>query len=257
MKITGVIITYNEEENIERCLKSLIGIVDEILVVDSLSTDGTKEICQKFPDVKFIEQPWLGYAQQKNFANENASFDFILSIDADEVLSDELKTSILQVKQSDANILTVYEMNRLNQYCGSWIKHCGWYPNRKVRLFHKSVKWIGEYVHETLSLPSNAKNLFLKGDILHYTCHSVSAHLQQVDEFTTLSAREAYGKGKETTLFAIWFRPKWKFLTDYIVKLGILDGYAGYQLCKISAFATYLKYVKLRELRTKTNLSEL
>jgi glycosyltransferase involved in cell wall biosynthesis len=247
MNITGVVICYNEEKNIERCLKSLEGIVEEIIVVDSLSTDRTKTICNAFPNVKFIEQSWLGYAGQKNFANEKARFDFILSIDADEALSDELRKSILQLKRSDVAVPTAYKMNRLNQYCGTWIKHGGWYPDKKVRLFHKSVKWAGEYVHETLSFPSEAKIVFLKGDILHYTCSTVSEHVSQIEKFTTLAAQELFEKGEKASLFAIGLLPKWKFFTDYILKLGILDGRIGYQLCKISAFAVYLKYVKLRE----------
>ena len=254
MLISAVIITLNEEFNIERCLASLQGIADEILIVDSLSTDRTKELALQFPNVKFHTQQWLGYSAQKNFANNLASFDTILSIDADEVISDELKESILEIKQTKENPLQVFEVSRLTNYCGHWIKHCGWYPDKKIRIFNrKMIQWQGDFVHETLSLPENAKIIHLKGDLLHYSYNNTSSHLQQLDRFTTLTAQEAHSKGKRTNLLGLYFRPKWKFLRDYIFKLGFLDGYAGYQVCKLSATATFLKYVKLKELNNNDN----
>ncbi len=250
MQITAVIITFNEERNIERCINSLQGVVDEIIVVDSFSSDSTKEICQQFKNLKFYQKEWLGYSEQKNYANSLSINDFILSIDADEVLSEELKQNIIGIKlnYSDLNDSdTSFSFNRLTNYCGSWIKHCGWYPDRKIRIFHKSIKWIGA-IHETLLLTQNAKIIFLKGDLLHYTVYSASDHIKQLDKFTTLMATQAFEKGKKATCFDLWFSPKWKFFRDYILKLGFLDGYSGYQVCKLSAFATFTKYVKLREL---------
>ena len=157
MQISAVIITFNEEKNIERCLNSLQGVGDEIIIVDSLSTDKTQEICSKYDLVKFYSQEWLGYSSQKNYDNKLASFDTILSIDADEVLSFELKQSILTIKAQYDNISNpniIFSVKRLTNYCGSWIKHCGWYPDTKKRIFNKSVQWVGDIHEELLYLPS-------------------------------------------------------------------------------------------------------
>lgn len=249
MQISAVIITFNEEANVASCIESIENVVDEIIIVDSLSTDKTKEIAESYNKVKFFSQKWLGYVEQKNYANSLTSYNAILSIDADEVLSEKLKESIKQLKELEEDCFKVYEVSRLTNYCGSWIKHCGWYPDKKIRIFDKrSVKWQGELVHETLFLPKNTQIIALKGDLLHYSYKNTSSHLQQFDKFTTLTAQEAHKNGKKVSLFGLYFRPKWKFLKDYIFKLGFLDGYAGYQVCKLSATATFLKYAKLKEL---------
>lgn len=253
MQISAVIITFNEEKNIERCLNSLQGVVDEIIIVDSLSTDKTKEICLQYNLVKFYSQEWLGYSSQKNYANKLASFDTILSIDADEVLSFELKQSILTIKAQYDNISNpniIFSVKRLTNYCGSWIKHCGWYPDVKQRIFSKNVQWVGD-IHESLLYLPNTKFKLLKGDLYHYSYHTISDHILQIEKFTNLTSKDAFEKGKTVTIFGLWFKSKWKFFRDYILKAGILDGYAGYQVCKISAFATYLKNAKLRELNKK------
>ncbi len=247
MQISAVIITFNEERNIERCISSLLGVVDEIIVVDSLSTDKTKEICEKYELVKFYSQEWLGYSSQKNYANRLASFDTIFSIDADEVVSPELRESIMTIKaQYEDSSNTIFSFNRLTNYCGSWIKHSGWYPDKKKRIFNKSVQWVGDIHEELLYLPST-KIVHLKGDLYHYSFYTSSDHIKQVDRFTSLTAKQAFEKGKRVNCFGIWFRPKWKFFRDFILKKGFLDGYAGYKVCKVSAFATFLKYIKLRE----------
>lgn len=249
MQISAVIITFNEERNIERCINSLQGVADEIIVVDSFSKDKTKEICQKYKDLKFYEKEWLGYSSQKNYANKLTSYDTILSIDADEVISDELKESIIDIKLKYENInnpYIVFSFKRLTNYCGSWIRHCGWYPDIKQRIFSKNIQWVGD-IHESLLYLPNTKIKLLKGDLFHYTVYSSSEHLKQLDKFTTLMAKQAFEKGKKVTCFDLLFRPKWKFFRDYILKLGFLDGYSGYQVCKLSAFATFLKYAKIKE----------
>lgn len=253
MQISAVIITFNEERNIERCINSLQDVVDEIIVVDSFSKDKTKEICQKYKDLKFYEKEWLGYSSQKNYANKLASYDTILSIDADEVISDELKQSIIDIKLKYENInnpYIVFSFKRLTNYCGSWIRHCGWYPDIKQRIFSKNVQWVGD-IHESLLYLPNTKIKLLKGDLYHYSYHKVSDHIHQIEKFTNLTSKEAFEKGKKVSILGLWFKPKWKFFRDYILKAGILDGYSGYQVCKISAFATYLKNAKLRELNKK------
>lgn len=250
MKLSAVIITFNEQKNIERCILSLEGVCDEIIVVDSFSTDSTKEICAQFPQVQFYEHKWEGYSEQKNYAHTLVHNDYILSIDADEALSQQLKQSILQIKETSTQNQTkaiAFSVSRLTNYCGHWIHHCGWYPDIKIRIFHKSTLWQGT-IHEILSFASeNPKIIRLEGDLLHYSYHSITDHLQQIDKFTALTSQEAYNKGKKVSVLGMIARSKWKFIRDYIFKGGFLDGHAGYQVCKLSAFATYLKYARLRE----------
>ncbi len=249
IKISAVIITYNEEINIGRCLDSLIDTMDEIIVIDSFSTDKTEEICSKYP-VKFIKKEWLGYSITKNFGNNLACNDYIFSIDADEALSDELKASILAVKNAET-LLDAYKLTRLTNYCGTWIHHCGWYPDTKLRLWDKSKgQWEGD-IHEDVKLQENSKTAMLNGDLFHYSFHTITQHVKQADKFTDLTAQDAFNKGKRSNLMKILFKPCVKFIRDYIVKLGFLDGYHGYCVCKISAFATFMKYSKLMELQRK------
>lgn len=246
MQISAVIITKNEERNIERCLVSLQGIVDEVVVVDSFSTDGTKNICEKY-NVRFFQQEWLGYAGQKNYANLLATFDIILSIDADEALSEELRKSILFLKESD-NCNIIGNVNRLNNYCGKWIYHSGWYPDKKNRLFNRNnAKWTGE-IHETLSFSKNSNHIHLKGDLHHYSYYSIGEHILQANKFSTLSACEDFKKGKRASFISMYVKSLWKFIRDFIFNLGFLDGYYGYVICRVSAFTTFLKYAKLKQL---------
>jgi glycosyltransferase involved in cell wall biosynthesis len=248
-KISAVIITCNEERNIARCLQSLQGVADEIIVVDSGSTDKTEEICRQF-GTKFIYQKWLGYGAQKNFANTFAQHDYILSLDADEALSDMLKRYILEIKQN--SLADAYAVNRLTCYCGQWIKHCGWYPDAKIRLYRTDkAKWSLEELHEKIILNPNATTQHLKGDLLHYSYYTISGHILQLDKFTEVGAREYLKKGKKVSVVKIIYKPVWKFIRDYFIKLGVLDGYYGFIICAISAFATFIKYVKARQLARK------
>lgn len=248
MQISAVIITFNEEDNIASCIESIEEVCEEIIIVDSLSTDKTVEIAKQYPKVKTYSQKWLGYIEQKNYANSLTSYNIILSIDADELLSKELKESIKEIKKLEEDSFKVYEVSRLTNYCGSWIKHCGWYPDKKIRIFDKrSVKWQGELVHETLFLPENTQIITLKGDLLHYSYKSSTSHIERINKYSSLTAKEAFNRGKKSSIFDIWFRPKWRFFRDYVIKAGFLDGYAGYQVCKMSAYITFAKYIKLRE----------
>ncbi len=248
MQISAVIITFNEEENIASCIESIEEVCDEIIIVDSLSTDKTLELANQYPKVRTFSQKWLGYIEQKNYANSLTSYNTILSIDADELLSEKLKESIKEIKELGEDCFKVYEVSRLTNYCGSWIKHCGWYPDKKIRIFDKrSVKWQGELVHETLFLPENTQIIPLKGDLLHYSYKSSTDHIERINKYSCLTAKEAFNRGKKSSIFDIWFRPKWRFFRDFIIKRGFLDGYAGYQVCKMSAYITFAKYIKLRE----------
>lgn len=251
-KISAVIITLNEERNIERCILSLQDIADEIIVIDSFSTDKTQEICKNY-DVKFIQTNWLGYSDTKNYGNNLASYDYILSVDADEALSEELKKEILLIKKSD-KIEDAYFMNRLTNYCGSWIHHCGWYPDKKLRLWNKQKgKWEGN-IHEEVKMQADAGISQLKSDLLHYSYYSIQQHINQANKFTDLTAAEAFKNAKKSSLLKIIFNPIVKFIKDYFIKLGFLDAYHGFVICTISAFATFLKYIKLRELHKNSSL---
>ena len=245
-QLSVVIITLNEERNIGRCLKSLAGIADDIVVVDSGSTDRTGEICRE-SGARFISQPWLGFVDTKNFANAQARFPFILSLDADEALSDKLRSSVLAIKEAPGG--AVYSMNRLTNYCGKWIRHCGWYPDRKIRLFNRdSAHWTGMVIHEALTADPGVAVKHLEGDLLHYSYYSVAGHIAQANRFTDLTAEEAFRKGRKAGIAQILFKPTIRFIRDYFFKLGFLDGYYGFIVCRISAQATFFKYIKLRQM---------
>lgn len=244
--ISVVIITFNEEKNIERCLRSVQDVADEIIVLDSLSTDRTKEICHQFK-VTFIEQPFLGYVEQKNKALEFATYPHVLSLDADEVLSDELRKSVLGIKsnwQHDG-----YCFNRLTNYCGTWVRHCGWYPDRKLRLFDKRKgMWVGNNPHDRYILEQNTAPRHIPGDLLHYSYYSIAQHLDQIQKFTTIMAKVEFQNKKRPGLWKLILNPLWCFIRQYIVRLGFLDGYHGLVICSLSAGANFIKYAKTREL---------
>ncbi len=244
-QLSVVIITFNEEKNIGRCLASIQAIADDIVVVDSFSTDKTADICRQY-QVNFIARQWEGYSGTKNFANVQAKFDWILSLDADEELSEELKISILEQKK--LNQLSTCKFNRITNYCGSWIKHGGWYPDTKIRLFNRTItKWVG-VIHEELSFSEPVHVIHLKGDCLHYSYYSIEQHYKQADDFTTIAAKDLYDRGKKSSFIKTYISPIIKFLRDYFIKLGFMDGTVGYTVARISAYATYLKYKKLKDL---------
>ncbi|MCG8575964.1 MAG: glycosyltransferase family 2 protein [Flavobacteriales bacterium] len=248
-KLSAVIITFNEEKNIARCLDSLEGVVDEIVVVDSFSKDNTKQICLD-RGARFIENPFEGHIEQKNFAMMRAENDYVLSLDADEALSENLKKSILEAKKNLNH--DAYTFNRLTNYCGQWIKHCGWYPDRKLRIWNKTKgKWGGENPHDMVLMENGTSSQYLKGDLLHYSYYTINDHSRQIELFTDISSKAAFAKGKRTNKLAIVFKPAFKFFRDYIFKLGILDGYYGFVISVNSAHAKFLKYHKIYELKRK------
>ena len=245
-EISVVIVTLNEERNIERCLQSVREVADEIIVVDSFSTDRTEEICLKY-GVKFSRHPFEGYVEQKSYVITLAGHDHVLLIDADEALSDELRASILAIKQNWTH--DGYHFNRLNSYCGQWIRHSGWYPDRKIRLFDKrkaSVK--GKNPHDEIVMEKGATVKHLRGDLLHYTYLSVNDHIHQINRFTEIQAREKFELGKKTSFLALLFSPVYKFIRHYFFQLGFLDGYYGFLICRNSAYSTFLKHAKLKAL---------
>jgi glycosyltransferase involved in cell wall biosynthesis len=245
-EVSVVIITLNEEQNIERCLQSVREVADEIVVVDSYSTDRTEAICLKF-GAKFTRHPFGGYIEQKSYAINQASYDHVLLIDADEALSDELRASILSAKKNWTH--DGYRFNRLNSYCGKWIRHSGWYPDRKIRLFDRrkaSVK--GRNPHDEIVMAGGSSMKFIKGDLLHYTYLSVEEHIRQINRFTEIQARGNFERGKRASCFSILLSPVYKFIRHYFFRLGFLDGYYGFLICRNSAYSTFLKHAKLKAL---------
>jgi glycosyltransferase involved in cell wall biosynthesis len=247
VKLSVVIIAYNEEKNIERCLQSVKEVADEIVVLDSFSTDKTKDICEKH-GVKFFQHAFDGHIQQKNRAITYAAYPHVLSLDADEALDPVLSGSILEVKKNFNK--DGYYMNRLTNYCGHWVKHCGWYPDTKLRLWDsRKGQWTGLNPHDKYEMFEGDKNTgHLKGDILHYSYYSVEDHYRQVEYFTSISAKAYFEKGKKAPAFKMFVNPVAKFIDHYLLHLGFLDGKAGFLISKISAYATYLKYKKLKQL---------
>ncbi|MGB1037463.1 MAG: glycosyltransferase family 2 protein [Bacteroidia bacterium] len=226
-KISAVIITYNEEKYIQGCIVSLKDIADEILVVDSFSLDRTKAICLEL-GARFIERKWEGYAKTKNWANAQAKYAWVLSMDADEVLSKDLRSSILSEKMKGLNDRRIYKFNRLNNYCGKWIRHAGWYPDTKVRLFDKThAIWQGD-VHEELSFSQTVDEIHLKGDLLHYTIMDKEDHISRLKKYNGLAK-------KYPNLAYTFFSSMFTFIKMYILKLGFLDGQLGFQLCFLTA----------------------
>ena len=242
-KLSATIITLNEERKIARTIESL-RCCDEIVVLDSGSTDRTCGVARKL-GARVVEEAWRGYAGQKNRAAECASNDWILSLDADETLSEELEAEILALKQ-DGPVHAGYNMPRRAQYLGRWIRHSGWYPDRKIRLYdRRKGSWRGDYVHESISVEGTAGAL--QGAIHHFTCDTLREHLETLNRYTTLAAEELKAGERNPSLFRVMAAPGWTFLRTYVLRLGFLDGFAGLAIARMAALYTFLKYAKARE----------
>jgi glycosyltransferase involved in cell wall biosynthesis len=240
-KISACIISFNEEKKIEDCLKSLQPVVDEIVVVDSLSSDRTREIAGNYTD-KIYEQEFLGHIEQKNLAVDKASHEWVLSLDCDERLSEELQQSILAVK-SKLDSADAYCMSRKTFYVYRWLNHC-WYPDIKTRLFNRnSSRWGGTNPHDHIE--TQGSNIVrLDGDIYHYSFDSISDHLQTIDKFTEIGADELIRKNKRFNMFSPLTHATWLFIKLYIIKRGFLDGFAGLTVSILSYMHVYIKYSK-------------
>jgi len=243
--LSVVIITHNEEENIGACLES-VKWADEIIVVDSESSDRTEEICRSF-GVNFIKEPWQGFAQQKNSAIEKATQDWILSLDADERVTPELKKEITTVLAS-VNPKDGYFIARKNFFLGRWIRRCGWYPDYNLRLFRRGKGLFGiREVHEAIKIKGVSG--LLKSPMEHHTYKSLNDFMVRLDRYSTLAARELLKEKKSYGIFHIVFRPFYTFISMYFLRLGFLEGYYGLVISVLYAFYTFLKYIKLRELQ--------
>lgn len=246
MKITATVITLNEEHNIAAALESLAW-ADEIVVVDSESIDRTVEIARRFTDRVFV-RPWPGYSAQKNFAAEQSASGWIFSLDADERVSAELAREIEQLKRDDTHQAAAFEMPRLTFYLGRWIRHSGWYPDYKVRLYDRSrARWRGDYVHETLVVDGTVRRL--NGNIAHYTVRDASEHHLRMDRYTTLAAAQAHAQGKRASFASLLVSPMAAFFRSYFLKLGFLDGVSGLAIARFAAHYEFLKKLKLWERR--------
>ena len=233
-----VIITFNEERNIQRCLTAAFQVSDDVVVWDSHSKDNTIQIAQAM-GARVFSRDWQGYSTSKNLANDQAKHDWVLSLDADECFDQVLVHSLLKWKLNDT---VPGSFHRLTNYCGSWIRHGGWYPDTKFRLFNRhEVNWEG-LIHEHLQSKRDITPVVLKGNCLHYSYYDREGHYAQALKFVTLMAREKVAAGKRTTLWMRWLSPLAKFFNMYFIKLGVLDGIAGWHVCRISAWAAYQKY---------------
>jgi glycosyltransferase involved in cell wall biosynthesis len=246
MKLSAVIITFNEETNIARCIDSLLPVADEIIILDSYSKDKTLEIITE-KGLTYYQRTWTDYSDAKNFANAKATGDYIFSIDADEELSPALQQSILALKATPKADAYAYMINRLTNYCGQWIYHCGWYPEYKLRIFKREgTHWKGA-VHEDLVFASKPQIIKLKGDLYHYSYPTVDSHVKKVMQYAKLTAENRYKAGKRYNL--LWHgivKPWVIFFKKYILQLGILDGYYGFVISVLTSFFHFLRYINYR-----------
>jgi len=250
--LSVIIITLNEERNIERVLRSVAGLTDDIVVVDSGSTDQTCSICRAH-GVRVIQREWEGFSPAKNFGNSQAIHPWILSLDADEALSPQLRESIEKHVTADLPQNRIFSFNRLTNFCGTWIRHSGWYPDPKIRIWHRDFgRWEG-YIHETPVFDGKPDRVHLKGDLLHYSFYTREDYRQQTEKYARMSAEELFRKGKKVPLFKYWFAPGARFVRDYFVRGGFLDGKKGFEVCKGNARGVRLKYARLRHLQATGN----
>lgn len=244
--LSVAIITLNEERNIRRCLDSVQGIAEDIVVVDSGSTDATREICEEY-GVRFITHPFEGHIEQKNYALDQTRHEYVLALDADEALSSELRQSV-QDCLAGGFLADAYRFNRLSNYCGTWIRHGSWYPDTKVRLVKKSkVRWGGVNPHDRLEPESGSRVEWIRGDLFHYSYYTVEEHIRKLDYFSTIAAKAYLRSGRKSSMFNILFNPFFAFIRDYILRAGFLDGYPGFQIARLTSWYTAMKYIKLKQ----------
>lgn len=242
-KLSVVIICFNEEKNIARCIFSVKPIADEILILDSNSSDQTAAIAESMGAI-VKQEVFRGFIEKKNKAAELASYDYILSLDADEALDPQLTNSILKAKEKFNS--PAYRMNRCTNYCGKFIRHGSWYPDKKIRLFdRRNAHWGGTNPHDKIILQEHTTPEHLQGDILHYSYHTVADHVTQNNKLSTLAANALYAQGGKTTIFNVIANPGWAFIQSYLIRAGFLDGFFGLIIAIQIAHMTFLKHLKL------------
>jgi glycosyltransferase involved in cell wall biosynthesis len=243
-RLSACLITFNEEHNLPRALTSLAGIADEMVVMDSGSTDRTAEIAKEH-GVSFFQRPFTNHADQKNYAASRARNNWILLLDADEELSDELRNSLLEWKRREPEF-SVYEMARLTWYLGAWIHHSRWYPDFQRRLYRRDNASFSGQIHSALHFDGKAGRL--RGNLLHYTIRTFAEHEAKVEGYTTVIAGEMFSQGKRSWRAAMWLAAPWSWFQNYVLHLGFLDGYRGWLISRMAARGTWLKFKKLGEL---------
>ncbi|MBC8032545.1 MAG: glycosyltransferase family 2 protein [Chitinophagaceae bacterium] len=247
-KLSVVIITYNEERNIGRCIDSVKNIADEVVVLDSMSTDNTVEIAKQ-KHARVFSHPFEGHIEQKNKVLSLATHSFVLSLDADEAIDPTLEASILKAKESDP--YASYNMNRCTWYGGRFIRHGSWYPDRKVRLFNREVAyWGGENPHDRIEFKTPQKSRHLKGDIIHYPYYRFNEHHKKLESYTSQTALIYYKKNRKAPAYKIILSPWVAFMKSYVLKLGFLDGIQGFTIAFMNAYASFSRYAKLRDMYT-------
>ncbi|MEW6560987.1 MAG: glycosyltransferase family 2 protein [Pseudomonadota bacterium] len=242
-KLSLIIITKNEARNIRNCIHSASGLVDEIIVFDSGSTDGTQQICREM-GASVYETDWPGFGVQKNRALEKATGNWVLSLDADEQLSQELKNEIEKILSIDSDAADSYSIPRKSSYCGQFMKHSGWWPDRVVRLFKKSSgRFSDDIVHEKFISPGKTGRL--NSPIIHHAITSVEQSIQKMNAYSTAGAERIFARGERTSVTRAVLKGLWSFLRTYILRLGILDGRMGLILAIANAEGTYYRHIKL------------
>jgi glycosyltransferase involved in cell wall biosynthesis len=255
---TAVIITKNEARNIGRCLRAVEPLVDEIIVIDSHSSDETAQICAGFPKVKFETCDWAGYSATKNYANSRASGDYLLSLDADEEISPALALRLQELKSELTKSSTLaFEVDRLTNYCGQWIWHSGWRPDYQLRLFPRGqAQWDGAEVHETMQTQAGISRVKIKDAFLfHYSYYSIAEHIERVNKYSSLGAEKIVRKGKSNLVMRAIFNSVYRFFKAYFIKLGFLDGFYGFVIAVVSAYAVFLKYAKAQQIKLGRQLA--
>lgn len=244
--LSVVIITFNEEQNIARCIHSVKMLADEIIVVDSCSTDRTVEIARSL-GATIYQEKFRGYIGQKNLAMQLASHNYILSLDADEELDEQLALSILNEKKSLLH--RAYSMNRCTNYCGRYIRHGLWYPDKKIRLFDRRIaKWGGLNPHDKIMVQDDFPVHHLKGDILHYSFNTLEDHAWQNNRLSSIAATSLYNNGAHSSLYKMLVHPTWAFINGYFFRRGFLDGKDGFTIAINTSHHVFLKYSKLHKL---------
>lgn len=241
--LSAVVITYNEEANIQRCLASLKPVADQLLVVDSYSTDNTVELAREM-GAEVIFHSFEGHIPQKNYAISQATYDTILALDADEALNEDLQTSIQREKKRGLQAAGI--IKRLTNYCGQWIYHCGWYPDKKIRLWNRQQgNWGGTNPHDRVELDNGVQKVLLNGHILHYSFPSIESHVDTSNKFSTIVAEERYKQQRPPSLVLnVILNPLFTFWKKYLFQRGFLEGYYGFVICLVSGYYNFLKYAK-------------
>jgi glycosyltransferase involved in cell wall biosynthesis len=250
-QLSALVLTYNEEDNIGDCLAS-INWIDRIVVVDSYSDDQTKEICQRYKNVDFYENDFNDFASQRNFGLEKIKTAWVLVVDADERVTDDLKNEI--IKTLNNPLAEGYEISRKNYFLGKWIKYCGWYPDYTLRLFKCNYRYSG-LVHESPQI--NGEISQMENDFIHYTYKDLESYVAKMNQYTTLDAEKKYIDGKNIGVTYILIRPILEFIKMYILKKGFLLGGQGIILSILSVYYQFLKNVKLWELNYHDSLERI